>query len=219
MTDQAKPASRPWRRFIRFSVRGLVVIVLVIGGWLGWIVRSVRIEREAVAAVKRAGGGVTYDWEWRNHKYRSGINPQAPKWLQDLIAEDYLGHVALVELSAVGPHEAMAQVGRLSYLKHLHLCRSSVRDAELVHLRGLTNLSYHCLNHTMISDSGLVHLKGLSNLSVLNLGSTHVTDAGLDHLKGLTNLRALRLERTEVTHVGVRKLKQSLPKLPIIYFR
>jgi internalin A len=213
------PTSRPWRTFIRFSVRGLVVVVLVIGGWLGWIVRSVRIEREAVAAVKRAGGGVVYDWEWSNHNYRPGIKPQGPIWLQDLIGLDDLGHVALVELPSDGPHEAMAQVGRLSHLTHLHLCRSSVRDAELVHLRGLTNLSYLCLNYTMISDSGLVHLKGLSNLSVLNLSSTHITDAGLDHLKGLTNLSTLYLEKTEVTHEGVKELKQTLPKLAIIYFR
>ena len=34
MTDQAKPISRPWRSFPRFSVRGLVVLVLVIGGGL-----------------------------------------------------------------------------------------------------------------------------------------------------------------------------------------
>ena len=56
MTDQAKPVSRPWRRFLRFSVRGMIVVVLVIGGWLGWLVRSARIQREAVAAIEEAGG-------------------------------------------------------------------------------------------------------------------------------------------------------------------
>ena len=40
MTDQANPISRPWRRFLRFSVRGPVVLVLVIGGGLGWIVQA-----------------------------------------------------------------------------------------------------------------------------------------------------------------------------------
>ena len=33
--------SLPWRRYLRFSsVRVLIVAVLLIGGWLGWIVRS-----------------------------------------------------------------------------------------------------------------------------------------------------------------------------------
>ena len=35
-----KPFSRPWRRFLRFSVRGTIGIVLIIGVWLGWFVRS-----------------------------------------------------------------------------------------------------------------------------------------------------------------------------------
>ena len=50
MPDQTKPVARPWRRFLRFSVRGLIVLVLVIGGWFGWVVRSARIQREAVAS-------------------------------------------------------------------------------------------------------------------------------------------------------------------------
>jgi internalin A len=37
-------------------VRGLILLVLVVGVWLGWIIRSARIQREAVAAIQRAGG-------------------------------------------------------------------------------------------------------------------------------------------------------------------
>ena len=33
--------ARPWRRYLRLSVRGLIVLVLVIGGGLGWMVRQV----------------------------------------------------------------------------------------------------------------------------------------------------------------------------------
>ena len=40
MPDQAKPVSRPWRRFLRISLRGMIVVVLVVGGWLGWLVRT-----------------------------------------------------------------------------------------------------------------------------------------------------------------------------------
>ena len=45
MNDQARPVSRPWRRFLRFSVRGMIVLALVIGGCLGWVARSARIQR------------------------------------------------------------------------------------------------------------------------------------------------------------------------------
>ena len=39
-----------------------------------------------------------------------------------------------------------------------------------------------------LSDAGLAHLKGLTKLSHLDLTDTQVTDAGLVHLKGLTKL-------------------------------
>ena len=51
----AVPVARPWRKCLRFSVRGLIVVVLLVGGWFGWEVRSARIQREAVAAITKAG--------------------------------------------------------------------------------------------------------------------------------------------------------------------
>jgi hypothetical protein len=30
MTDQAKPVPRPWRSYLRFSVRGMIVVVLLV---------------------------------------------------------------------------------------------------------------------------------------------------------------------------------------------
>ena len=33
------PVSRSWRKFLHFRVRGLIVLVLVIGLGMGWIVR------------------------------------------------------------------------------------------------------------------------------------------------------------------------------------
>ena len=75
----AEPVSRPWRRFLRFSVRGLVVVVLLIGVGLGWLVLGARIQRDAVAAIKSGGGGVNYDWEWSNGK----IIPGESLWRRD----------------------------------------------------------------------------------------------------------------------------------------
>ena len=49
---------RPWRRHVRFSMRGLILFVLVIGGGLGWIVRLANIQRNAVAAIQNSGGSV-----------------------------------------------------------------------------------------------------------------------------------------------------------------
>ena len=76
MDDQPKPASRPRRRFLRLSVRGLIVVVVVIGVWLGCIVRT-RVQRDAVVAIENAGGAASYDWD-----RISGNIPVGKPWRQ-----------------------------------------------------------------------------------------------------------------------------------------
>jgi hypothetical protein len=64
MPDKAEP--RPGWRLprIRMSVRVLMFLILVFGCWLSWYARRVQAQRDAVAAIKKAGGSVAYDWEW-----------------------------------------------------------------------------------------------------------------------------------------------------------
>ena len=44
MADKAVLSSRPWWIYVRFSLRTLLVLVLLAGVWLGWLVRSVRTQ-------------------------------------------------------------------------------------------------------------------------------------------------------------------------------
>ncbi len=243
MPDQALSKSR--RRWLRTSVRGLIVLVLVIGAGLGWIVRSAKIQREAVAAITTAGGWVKYDWEWSNRKSISGGKPWAPRWLVDLVGVDYFGHVTAVGLPGA-PVATIAQVGHLTRLQNFAIYSSSnpyaepnlndaglaelkgmsdlallglgfthVTDAGLTHLKALTSLASLDLGFTQVSDAGLAHLKELKNLTGLNLIRTRVTDAGLAHLKGLNNLSSLRLTHTQITDAGLAHL-MSLTKLSVL---
>ena len=133
-----EPVSLSWRRFLRFSLRGLIVLVLVIGVWVGWIVRSARIQRAAVAVITQAGGRVAYDWEKSSNAVGfSGAGPWAPRWLVDLIGVDYFGHVTEAGFDPTCvPDEVLAQVGRLRQVEELYLNRTSVSDAGLCNLRG-----------------------------------------------------------------------------------
>ena len=163
----AEPVSRTWRRYARFSVRGLIVLVLLIGGGLGWIVRCARIQREAVAAIESAHGRVEYDWQWTDGKAIQGGKPWAPRWLVNLMGVDYFGCITRVELIGTANDAALVQVGRLARLEHLNLWDSSVSDTGLAHLQGLTELSHFDLRFTPVTDLGLEHLKGLTNLRQL----------------------------------------------------
>ncbi len=187
MNAQAKPASRPWRRFLRFSVRGLILLVLLMGGSLGWIVRIARIEREAAKAARQSGGWVLYDWQERSvHGAVSG-EPAAPAWLVKLIGVEYFGRITEGRLGVSGTDATLEPVARLERLQWLRLDR------------------------TAVTDLGLLHLRGMSSLSRLDVCGTHVTDAGIAQLKGLVKLKQLELYGTEVTDAGVRELREALP--------
>jgi hypothetical protein len=74
---------RPWWTHVRLSLRGLIVMVLLIAGILGWTVRQARVQHDAVAMITRPGGTVYYDWQVRNDGTSSPIlsttRPWAPK--------------------------------------------------------------------------------------------------------------------------------------------
>jgi hypothetical protein len=141
MNDQAKPVSRPWQRFLRFSVRGVIVLVLVIGGWLGWVVRSARIQREAVAAIETDGrGGVAYDWDKGAGIPDARGRPPAPRWLVDFVGVDYFGRVRSVVLFDARP-ATIAAISRLSGLRRLAINGRGLRDTDLAPLEDLTELS------------------------------------------------------------------------------
>ncbi|MDR3621992.1 MAG: hypothetical protein P4L85_21760 [Paludisphaera borealis] len=226
---------------MRFSVRGLMTLVVILGGALGWVVHLAHIQRDAVAEIERAGGGVMYNWQYVNGLRDDAGKPPWPKWLVDLVGVDYLGSaVHAVFCGEECRDELLAGIGSLSRLDRLnldgagvsgagfvHLERlgrlqilelggSDVGDADLRHLAGLTSLKQLYLNATKIGDAGVAHLEGLRGLEWLYLAGTQVSDVGLIHLRGLGRLQVLNLINTRVSDAGLEHLK-TLPDLQYLY--
>jgi internalin A len=205
----AGPVSRPWRRFLRFSVRGLIVLVLVIGVWLGWLVRSARIQREAVAAITRAGGMVHYDWDWSNGGGGLLREPRYPRWLIGQLGVDYFGHVTRVSiwnLKHLGG--GLSQIGTLTRLEMLSIPGGmQVTNTGVAHLQSLTSLQALQLPRSNLTDADLARLAGLSKIELLDLGSTAVTDTGLVQLVSFTRLKSLDLtDCRRITDSGLEHL-------------
>jgi hypothetical protein len=129
---------RAWR--FRLSVRALMLFVLFVGGFLGWVLYRARPQREAVGAIKRAGGTVGYsgdDW---------------PRWrlfIVDVIGRDYFDTV----ISDLAHFEGM------THLVRLDLGPTRVADAGLAHLRGLKNLQELQFSSEEISNEAMAKLK------------------------------------------------------------
>ncbi len=97
----------------------------------------------------------------------------------------------------------------------VQLSLTKVHDADLIHLRALTDTRELWLGGTPVTDEGLVYVEGLKELRSLELTGTKITDAGLIHLSGLTELQHLSLWRTNITNAGLAHLK-PLKKLSIL---
>ena len=182
MTDHSEAGSRSWRKYLRFRMRGLILFVLLFGVALGWLVRSAHIQRDAVAAIGRAGGQVLYEpiWPFAQRGLRAKRKASTPAWLTGSRGVDYLAGVRVVTLngsSQVDDH-TLDHIGRLSRLEGLELTGSSVRDSGLVHLKRLHNLRWLDLDNTRLTDAGIANLSGLTGLMALNLSDTLLTDQG-----------------------------------------
>jgi hypothetical protein len=168
--------ARPWQQYLRISLRGLILLVLVLGSALGWIVNRAKVQRDAVAAIERTGGSVKYQWEWKDEGPNSSGKPKWPIWMLDHIGPN-LAHIAGVNVAPGGSDEQMLAVGKLKNLETLVVHKSSITAAGLAPLTGLADL----------------RSKANSKLSTLVLTGTNVTDGGVLRLQqALPKLKVVR---------------------------
>jgi len=195
------------RRWYQFSLRALMVLVVVVAlpcGWLQWKLDRKQRERAVLAEINRVGGSFNYDWQ-----YAGQSGPAGTSWLRKLLGDDFFSSVVLVQIE--GNHvtdDWLARLEPLGDVKHLYLRCPQITDAGLAHLSGM-NLRELSLERSRVTDAGLGQLEQQTDLVYLNLGETDVTDVGLVHLQTLTRLGHLNLMETRVT--GISELQRALP--------
>ena len=227
---------------VRMSVRALMILVLIVGGGLGWVAHRSHLQRRAVAAVRGAKGSVSYDWQIKGNKFQKGKGPRGPAWLRRLVGDEPFQYITRVDLTngrsddtvmaaiaSQGRLESLsmdqprltdagfASLGALTGLRELRLGGKAVGDAGMVHVGKLIGLDTLSLEGTSVGDAGLVHLAGLKQLEILRLDSTPVTDAGMVHLSGLRSLKMLALNYTKVGDPGLVPLR-GLPLAEIMLY-
>jgi hypothetical protein len=186
LTNEARPPAV--RRWLQFSLRGLLALSLT----LGWIAMKRQRELRAVRAINKDGGHVVYEYypdDGRN--WRSA--PILQTWLSGL------GEGIIWDAYQVSFYPTNAT------------------DQTLSHLQEFSEIKVLALGETEVSDAGLVHLRRLANLALLDLNHTQITDQGLPSLTELEQLQILQLVGTRVTEEGVAKLQRALPTCRIMY--
>lgn len=208
MDPSTPPLKVAPRRRMRVSLRVMMLAILCLAVFLGWQVNKARQQREAVAAVRRHGGWVYYDFQMVDDKPVPGKQPWGPRWLRRALGDEYFQTVVSVNLyfdesDGSTPQngdtrpcdDVLAFLATQHGLKSLNMLGSQATDAGLAYLRNATTLERLLLqDESIISDSGVANLRNLVNLKTLGITKSNITDEGLLSLSKLTKLKYLVLQ-------------------------
>lgn len=197
-----QPPKRP-RRWLRFSLRTLLILITIFAVWLGWKMHLRREQQRVLDAVHARGG--TSTMMLRDFSQLSLLQAN---WTQDNVID--LGNLNVTD-------EDLKDLESMPYLAGLWLGNNQITDRGLAYVKNQTDLRMlDLMNNPGITDEGLAHLKNLTQLEQLLLrNNSQITDAGLIHLENMQHLDILVLHGTKVTPAGVSRLQKKLPKARI----
>ena len=185
MDAETKQTAKPRRRWFRFSLRTLLIVVTVLAIPLGWVGRQllqVRRERATVTWVEEMGGKVSFPSSIAN---RSWWEKSTDKLFGERVERVGLSRTQVSDLSPLA---------KLKSLNQLHLDNTQVSDlSPLAELKSLEVLYLHIMQ---VSDlSPLAELKSLRRLVLKN---TQVSDEQVRELKqAFPNCEIRHLMRVE----------------------
>ena len=199
---------RARRRWLQFSLGGILALITAIGVALGLYVNRVQRQREVVALVKQHGGEIAYDYQ-RDRKGR----PPGPKWARAWLGDDFFSDLIVVSAPGIKTDDSrLSSIGCLRRLVRLDLQDCTGGDAVFRRFDGLTELKRLNLGGTRLSGSGFLALNRLTKLTRLDVHGTKITDASLEALRGMSELEHLDLGDTSIGDAGLEHLRQ-LPSL------
>lgn len=219
-TTSELPSTRPRSRRLRIvvSLRTLMLLVIVIGGGLGWVVYRARVQRETLAAIRRSGGAYDYEWNYHRELGPKGYfvamstpdgQPTAPAWLVNTLGVDYFGKVTRVQVRNRVSDSMLHGIGQMTALQDLLLVGGSTSTPSgLDRLHKLAKLNSLALwgGDSEFTGAGLKRFGSLTQLENLILSGIPLKDHDLAFLANLTRLRGLSIHGTRLLDAHMKHL-------------
>jgi hypothetical protein len=226
-------AKRP--RWLRFSLRMMLLAVTVFCVWLGFKVNAARRQKEALTAVLKAGGLVSYDYQLITRANGDTVIdadavPTVPVWLRSLFGDDFFRRpTRLLMNDCVIEESDFSQLGNLDTLRSLTLnnvkvvarkdgLSRTIQNSNLVALEKLTKLETLRLQNVEIEGSGLEPVANLRNLHSLHLINCHFypsAEPAVEQICKMTNLQSLGLDGCGIGDTAIERLR-ALPTLEVL---
>lgn len=194
----------PRRRWLRFSLRSMLVTLLAASAALGLWSRSALKQKKAVETLRAGGWLVMYDYD------EDSLGTSKPgDCISALLGVDYVHTVTGVG-EAIGSklhgEQALAALKDLSRLRIIELTRTAPTDDDLRELGRCWSLQQLKIwNSSSITDAGVAHLSGLEKLQIALFANARFTGKALRPLGRLPRLTDLFLDQ-QIVDDGVSEL-------------
>ena len=205
--------ANPWCRWLRFSLRALLVFTFVIGIWLGWLTNSARKQQRAAAWVNDHRGSVYYDFDMIKDAHGNWIAesndpgwkwiPLPHAWKSPVVIDCEWNVTGAALFGAPSNIQPLADLTRLEFLAVSGKQLSDIKP--LARLRSLREL------RLLGPITNIDALASLDNLATLSL---YTGDVDLAPLAKLQGIRKLHLSSAISDLAPLKKL----PQLKTLYF-
>lgn len=207
---------QPKRRWYQFSLRTLVVVMLLVSlvlGYWGYARRRAQRQWEAVRVIEAAGGYVSLYKELLEDPFSDdSLTSDLPNWRKRLGIECPAVTAIEVSLFNQSGKDIMPYLRDLPQLKEIILHGDWLDDEGMKGLSGCTNLIHLDIESDQITDAGVLGIAGNKNLQKLRVSSEQLTDRGIAVVAQLPKLRSLVWPSANTTGNGLVHLR-SHPQL------
>lgn len=201
---EPSPPSKTPRRWLRFRLRTLLVLVALVGIFLGLFLAPMRRERKAAALVKADAYSVSFE---------------DPQWLFDYPRlQEFLNsheinpwrHVVTVRLN--NPTDVqLAALESLPYLRYVEA--HDLSDRQIEPISKLKRLQWLNLSESGLTDLGVAQFMNLRSLDTLHLEQAHISGECFKRPSEWNSLNSFRLvDCKSLTDNGI----ENIGKLPVL---
>jgi internalin A len=228
----AKPPATPNRRWLRFSLRTLLIVMTVLCIWLAIQVNAARRQKEAVTAILKVGGEMWFDYQSVPPPFGEQVDLAidqhallpGPDWLRSRIGDDYFRNVISIAIKGkIITESDLKQLSKLPQLKKVFVNNTKiVPDGTSIAQSkatenidnpfgnppspSTTNSAARSVAGRLIRDDDLVVFENLNRLTDLVLNDAEIKGSGLKSLLNLSQLSSLGLVNSQVEDAGLERI-------------
>ncbi|PQO46272.1 leucine-rich repeat domain-containing protein [Blastopirellula marina] len=207
MPTAAKSNQPTKRRWLRFSIRGMMLATLALAIFLAMIGKPIYLsmrEQPVVEEIAKVGGTIHYDYELEGESYDPGKTPPGSAWLKQLLGELVFARVRAVELPR-NP-ELVAQLSAFTGLRRLRIEEITLTEDQFDALVTLPRLERLEIDGGKWTPEQLTRLAQTHQVTYLVLQGAGAGDKHLQQLVRFPFLKELYLENSPANDASLKPI-------------